>query len=89
MSERNTRDFNVIQKIYNGDVIYCDKKPVNKKVDKLYGEIAELCENNDDKLVEELTNKYTQLISLLEIESFAKGIAFSEELMMDIKKVYI
>ena len=55
------------------------KKSVNKKVDKLYSEIAELCENNDDKLVEELTNKYTQLISLLEIESFAKGIAFEEE----------
>ena len=89
MSERVVRDFDVIQKIYNGDVIYCDKKPVNKKVDKLYSEIAELCENNDDKLVEELTNKYTQLISLLEIESFAKGIAFSEELMTDIKKVCI
>lgn len=87
MSERDTRNLGILKKIYDGDIMYCDKPTVNKDIDKLFNEINELHYQNNNKTVQQIIDKYTELISLLEIESFAKGVAFMEELMTDIKKV--
>ena len=89
MAERDTNDFKVLKDIYNGDIIYCDKKLVNKTADKLLNEVAKIWEDNDNKVVEELVDKYTEIISILEVESFAKGVAFMKELSEDVKKVLI
>ena len=89
MLERCTEKFGVLQKIYNGEIMYCDKKPINKKVNKLFSEVAELWEKNDTKAMEELIGKYTEIISLLEIEAFARGVAFMKELREDINKVLV
>jgi len=89
MAERDTTDFKVLKDIYNGDIMYCDKKLINKTADKLLNEVAKLWEANDNKVVEELVDKYTEIISILEVESFAKGVAFMKELSEDVKKVLI
>lgn len=87
MAERDTNDFKVLKDIYNVDIIYCDKKLVSKTADKLLSEVAKLWEDNDNKVVEELVDKYTEIISILEVESFAKGVTFMKELMEDMNKV--
>lgn len=90
MMERNTEDLklSIIQRIYDGEVMYCDKKPVNKEVDILFSDVAKLWEENENnKVLEELIDKYTKIISLSEIEAFAKGILFANELNSDIKKL--
>ena len=89
MDKRNAKEFNVIEKIYNGEISYCDKKPLNNKLEKLFNEVAVLLEQNDDKVVEEIIDKYTEIISLTEVEAFAKGMAFMEELRADINKVLV
>jgi len=89
MIDRNTKNYNVLQKIYNGEISYCDKKPINKRLESLFNEVGVLWEENDNKVVEELVDKYTEIISLTEVEAFAKGVAFMKELMMDINKICV
>ena len=87
--EKKKQQFDIIEKIYNGELIYCDKKNVNKEVDKLYNEVAVIWEENDTKVVENLVDKFSRIISLIEIEAFARGASFMEELKKDIDKVFI
>ena len=87
MIERNIKNFDVLKKIYDGEIMYCDKKPVNKRLEMLLNEVGVLWEQNNNKVVEELVDKYTEIISLTEVEAFAKGVAFMDQLNADIKKV--
>lgn len=84
-----TREFGVLQKIYDGEIEICDKKPVNEKVDKLFGEVTDLLDTSDNKEIHELIDKFIEIVCLSEIEAFAKGVAFMKELNEDIEKVLI
>ena len=54
MSERDTRNLGILKKIYDGDIMYCDKPTVNKDIDKLFNEINELHYQNNNKTVQQI-----------------------------------
>jgi len=75
----------VIKKIYEGDAEFDDKPFVNKECDKLCTEIEKMREKPESASNEVIIEKYDKLISLLEVECFAKGARFMLDLITELK----
>lgn len=82
-------ELNIIRQIFDGDISFTDKKLVNPRCDKLYGEIESFLSERSDKELIELARKYSELISLLEIERFAQGAKFMQNFLSEVDKVKI
>ena len=85
---RNTIEpLEMIKKIYEGDAEFDDTPFVNRECDKLCMEIEKIREKPGSASNEVLLEKYDNLVSLLEVECFARGARFMLDLITELKPV--